>query len=121
MRALRSDQKLIVILFILVFVATYFTVYTVIAYKIAGHITESPPKIFWNSAPGGSFFPWPNEPGMLEMLSEMNVVDSFIYVYLIKSWVLVGVVIVLWIGSILQALIIIRLMFNIRKFVSRKS
>jgi len=69
---------------------------------VASHVTESPPELHWGSAPAGSFFPWPREPGMLEMLSEINEVDSFIYVYLIRSWFLVAATLLLWIGVFLQ-------------------
>jgi hypothetical protein len=45
---------------------------------------------------------------MLEMLSEMSEIDSFIYVYLIRSGVLVAATLVLWIGVFIQILRIAR-------------
>jgi hypothetical protein len=99
---LKSSRKSLIILIVLVCVSAYSTVYTACAHRVASHVTESPPDLHWSSAPAGSFFPWPREPGMLEMLSEMSEVDSFIYVYLIRSWVLVVVTFMLWIGVFLQ-------------------
>lgn len=99
---MKSGGKSLVILILLVCVSAYSTLYTTNAYKVASHVTESPPELHWSSAPAGSFFPWPREPGMLEMLSEISEVDSFIYVYLIKSWALAAATFLFWIGVFLQ-------------------
>jgi len=70
------------------------------AHTIAGqHIYEEGNYIAWRSGPAGSFLPWPREPGPLEVLSSVNEVDTFIYRYLIKSWVLVGLSILAWIST----------------------
>jgi len=72
---LRVDKKSGMLLVVLSLVLTYLTLYTANAYT-----------------------------GMLEILSEMNGVDKFIYLYLIKSWALVGVTILLWIVMVLYVL-----------------
>ena len=105
---MKSSRKSLILLIVLVCVSVYSTLYTVSAYKVASHVSESPPDLHWGSAPAGSFFPWPRDPGMLEMLSEMSEVDSFIYVYLIRSWVLVAVTLLFWIGVFLQVWRIVR-------------
>jgi len=99
---LKSSRRSLIVLIVLVGVSVYSALYAASAYRVASHVTESPPELHWGSAPAGSFFPWPREPGMLEMLSEISEVDVFIYVYLIKSWILVAVSFLLWIGVFLQ-------------------
>jgi hypothetical protein len=44
------------------------------------------------------------EPGMLQALSRMSDGDLLIYRYLIKSFVLLGLVVALWAGAGLYAL-----------------
>jgi len=100
---LRVDKKSGMLLVVLSLVLTYLTLYTANAYSIAPHVLDADTPV-WRSAPSGSFFPWPKRPGMLEILSEMNGVDKFIYLYLIKSWALVGVTILLWIVMVLYVL-----------------
>jgi len=95
------DKKSVSTAVVLILVSTYLTLYTVKAHTIvARHIYEDAEgKTWWRTTPGGSLFPWPKEPGMLEALSKMNENDLFIYRYLIKSWVLVGASIAMWIGT----------------------
>jgi hypothetical protein len=100
---LRVDKKSGMLLVVLSLVLTYLTPYTASAYSIAPHVLDADTPV-WASAPSGSFFPWPKRPGILEILSEMNGVDKFIYLYLIKSWALVGVAILLWAVMILYIL-----------------
>ena len=65
------------------------------------HIYEGPDgnAVAWRTGPSGSLFPWPRASGMLEILSRINEVDLFIYKYLIKPWVLVGLSILAWLGT----------------------
>ena len=100
---LRVDKKSGMLLVVLSLVLTYLTPYTASAYSITPHVLDAGTPV-WRSAPSGSFFPWPKSPGMLEILSEMNGVDKFIYLYLIKSWALVGVTTLLWIVLVLYIL-----------------
>jgi len=84
---------------VLCIISIYLTLYTVMAHTIATrHIYEDAEgKTWWRTAPSGSLFPWPKEPGMLEALSKMDEVDMFIYRFLIKPWILVGLSILMWI------------------------
>jgi len=83
---------------VFVFLSTYLTVYTAQAHTIAvRHIYEGlDGKASWRTTPAGSLFPLPREPGMLQALSSMNEVDSFIYRYLIKPWTLIRLLVLLW-------------------------
>jgi hypothetical protein len=83
----------------LIFVSTYLSLYAFKAYTAAAlHIYEEleTGKVFWTSGPAGSLFPWPTEPGMLEILVQVDGVDLFIYVYLIRSWLLTGFPVLSW-------------------------
>jgi hypothetical protein len=87
---------------ILITISSFLSFYTMEAHTIAGrHIVEGglTYHIYWTSSPPGSLFPWPRGPGPMEALSSVNEVDTFIYRYLIKSWVLVGLSILAWIGT----------------------
>ena len=114
---LRLGKKSAILLTVSGFVLAYLTLYTVAAYNVARHVYEYEGIVFWRSAPGGSFFPWPREPGAglaLEgaggvfMRVKLNEIDSFIYRYLIKSWVLLGLTILLWVGVSLYILKLVR-------------
>lgn len=107
---MRVDKKTISITIVLILISTYVTLYTVKAHNIAAsHIYEdSEGRIWWRTTPSGSLSPWPKEPGMLQALSKIDVIDLFIYTYLIKPWVLVGVSILVWIGTCLSFLRVIR-------------
>ena len=97
---MRMERKTLTIAVVLAFIAVYLTLYTIIAHTIATqHIYEDPNTVVWRTGPSGSLFPWPREPGMLEILSEINDVDLFIYRYLIKDWVLVGLSILACVGT----------------------
>ncbi len=86
---------------ILASISVYLSFYTWRAHIISRRIIENPDDeaVAWRSAPSGSLFPWPREPGMLQILSNINEVDSFIYKYLIKSWVLVALSVLMWVGT----------------------
>jgi len=93
-------KKSVLILIVLCIVSAYLTLYTVEAHTVAArHIYENgwDGITSWRTSPSGSLFPWPKEPGMLEALSKIDEVDLFIYRYLIKPWVLVGLSILMWI------------------------
>lgn len=92
------DKKSVIFLVVLGSLSVYVTLYTATAHKVARYVYEEDGKFFWESGPSGSFFPWPREPDMLHMLTPLNEIDLFIYVYLIKSGVLVLVTILLWIS-----------------------
>jgi len=92
--------KSVLILIVLGVISAYLTLYTVKAHSIAmRHIIEDAEgnAVSWRTGPSGSLFPWPKEPGMLQVLSKIDEVDLFIYRYLIKPWMLVGLSILIWI------------------------
>jgi len=98
----RFSKRSVLIVIILAFVSTYLTVYTLEAHTVAArHIYEDPEgeAISWRTGPSGSLFPWPTEPGMLEVLSEIDGVDLFIYRYLIRNWVLIGLSILMCVAT----------------------
>lgn len=106
--SVRFSKKSLVGLIVLVFASAFLTLYTVAAYGVSGYVYVGEGTLNWTSSPAGSFLPWPTAPGMLEVLSRMNEVDSFIYTYLIKSWVLAGTVALLWIAVSVWVLKLIR-------------
>ena len=108
MVGVRFSKKSLVGLIVLVFASTFLTFYTVAAYGVSRYVYVGEGTLDWTSSPAGSFFPWPTAPGMLTVLSRMNEVDSFIYTYLIQSWVLAGTVALLWIAVSVWVLKLIR-------------
>ena len=81
-------------------VSTVFTVYTITVHGLADrHLHEDPVStiVYWTSGPSGSLFPWPKVPGLLEIITQTNEVDSFIYQYLVKTQALIGLSIFLWV------------------------
>jgi hypothetical protein len=96
----RSSRNSIVVAAFLLLLSVYLTLYTWRAHAVASrHILEDSggEVVAWRTGPSGSLFPWPREPGMLEVLSKINEVDFFIYRCLIKTWLLVGLSILLWV------------------------
>jgi hypothetical protein len=90
-------NKKVIVLFL---ISTILTVYTITVHVLASrHMYEDPVStiVYWTSGPSGSLFPWPKAPGLLEIITLTNVVDSFIYRYLVKTQALVGLSIFLWI------------------------
>lgn len=82
---------------VLIAVSTYLTLYTFEAHRVSmPYIYKDAGNVLWRRGPPGSLFPCPGEPGMLEMISKLEGVDLFIYSYLIKTWVLVGLSVLLW-------------------------
>ena len=95
----KFSKKAVTVVVLSIFIATYLAGYTIMAHTTAArHIYEDPDGkiVAWRSGPSGSLFPWPREPGMLEVLTKLNDVDLFIYRYFIKTWVLVGLSILMW-------------------------
>jgi hypothetical protein len=82
----------------LIAISMYLAIYTFEAHTIAARYisTDLHGAVFWINGPSGSLFPWPREPRMLEILSGINDVDLFIYTYLIKTWILVGLSALAW-------------------------
>ena len=81
-------------LVLLVVLATYATLYTVAAYDLA--------RWGWTcrgTLGDATFLPFPTGPRgvLMEVLAKMSPVDEFIYIYLIKTGILIGVSILLWI------------------------
>ncbi|MGQ9552269.1 MAG: hypothetical protein ACUVUE_07575 [Candidatus Bathycorpusculaceae bacterium] len=96
------SKKLILVVLGLTIVSIYLTVYTLVAYAVATRYIYEDPNgevIAWRTGPSGSLFPWPTEPGMLEVLSKVNEVDLFIYRYFIKTWALASLSILMWIAT----------------------
>lgn len=97
---MRIGRKAFVIAIVLVVISAYLTLYAIMVHTIASqHICEDGNAVAWRTGPSGSLFPWPRAPGMFEILSNINEVDLFIYKYLVKPWVLVGLSILAWVGT----------------------
>jgi len=98
-----KKEKILSIL--LLVVSIYLTAYTVSAHMVSSHIVEDYGKAYWSSSPEGSLFPWPRKSGGNEigipMLIELNETDSFIYNYLIRTYLLLVVCILLWLSAII--------------------
>jgi len=67
------------------------------AMKISSCIYEGKTGIMWRSSPPGSFLPWPKPSGILLVMSDVNFIDSMMYMYMIKTGVLKCIVILTWI------------------------
>ena len=87
----------------LIAISMYLAMYTFEAHSIASRYisSDSHGAVFWVNGPSGSLFPWPREPGMLQVLSRVNDVDLFIYTYLIKTWMLAGLSALAWVITVL--------------------
>ncbi len=96
---MKPHKKWALIVIVLCIASAYLTLYTVKAHTItARHIIDNEEgETWWRTTPSGSLFPWPREPGVFQALSGISEVDLFIYRYLIKPWVLVGLSILMWI------------------------
>ena len=94
---LKISKKELVILVALLLITVVFTAYTISAYHVANYIHEIDGTLMWSSIPGGSFFPWPSYPEIgLPALTPVNEVDGLFYQLFIKSWILVGITVLLW-------------------------
>ncbi|MBS7653692.1 MAG: hypothetical protein QXR06_04910 [Candidatus Bathyarchaeia archaeon] len=92
------DKKTLLILFTLTALSIVFTIYSLRAYAVASRVFEGDGshRPVWRTSPPGSFLLWPKEPGLLEALSEMSDIDMAIYLYLVKSQVLIVLSVALW-------------------------
>ena len=93
---MRFNKKAIVLFLI----TAVLTVYTRTIHTLAERqmLENTITKIvYWTGGPGGSLFPWPKAPGMLEVLTQVNQVDWFVYQYVIKTWGLVGLSSIMWV------------------------
>jgi len=98
LKILKPYQLLLIAL--LCIISIIVTAYTIGAHYIATrYVHDGGDEVAWRNSPPGSFFPWPKEPGMLQMLSEISEIDLFIYRYFIKTWLLVIVTLSLWIAT----------------------
>lgn len=99
-----NNKAPIIELIILLIAALFLTAYTASAHYTALSVIEIEGKLYWPSAPGGSFFPWPHPPEGLQamMLSLMNQNDSLFYQYIIKTWILVIVTLLFWVAAAWQ-------------------
>ena len=77
--------------------------YTVTAHVVASHIVEVNGTPMWATAPRGSLFPLPSLPGNLLANISLLQTDLAIYTYLIKTYVLAAVTMLLWAAFIWTA------------------
>lgn len=87
-------------------------IYWLRALAVSRHATIWRGEPYWTSGGAGSFFPWPKEPGILTVMTEMSSIDQFIY-YLIY-WYLFPVV------AIAIVLIFVLLGWLIGKYITKK-
>ena len=96
-------RKSDVFVILLLAVSIYLTVYAVSAHMVASRIIEINGKAYWRNAPAGSLWPWPNKKDVIgpPVLIELNETDSFIYNYLIKTYLLSVICALLWLSTII--------------------
>ena len=90
------NKRSVLVLIALGLVSTCLTLYTASAHAVARYAFDGGSELGWLYTPPGSFLPWPKAPGMAAALSKSNAIDLFIYRYLIQSWILVGITVILW-------------------------
>ena len=97
------SRRVVLVTIILISISIYLSIYTFEAHSIASRYisSDSHGAVFWINGPSGSLLPWPRGPGMLEVLSRINYVDLFVYTYLIKTWMLVGLSALAWVITVL--------------------
>ena len=98
-------KKWAIITVTLAIISMYLTIYTAAAHVTAGrHIIEDESgEPWWRTMDGGSLFPWPQEPGMLEALVKAGEADAFVYSYLIKTGGLIVFTVIAWVSCGLSA------------------
>ena len=92
-------DKRSVLVIVLCIISIIFTLYTVKAHRVARAIVEWQGELYWRDSGGGWFLPWPPRPGGVVapvILPIKEEVTLFIYRYLIKTRVLVGLSILIW-------------------------
>jgi len=85
----------------LVILATYATLYTLAAYRVATRWACGGSAGSWvcmGSIDNATFFPWPRGPlGVCaEVITKMDPLDEFIYLHLLKSGILIAICVLLW-------------------------
>jgi hypothetical protein len=86
----------------LIVLATLATFYTLAAYRVASMWVCGGGVAWWccrGTIGNATFFPWPGGPlgACLEVITKMDPVDEFIYLYLVKNWILIVVCVSLWV------------------------
>jgi len=96
-------KKRNVFIILLLAASVYLTAYTVSAHMVASRIIEMNGKPCWRNAPAGSLWPWPNKKDAIgsPVLIKLNETDSFIYNYLIKTYLLSIICALLWFLAII--------------------
>jgi len=89
----------ILILTLLAVLSVYVTLYTISAHQIASRWAfDQDGKGYWRYSGAMTLFPWPTGPKdvLLPVIVRMGIVDEFIYLYLIKTGVLILICLSLW-------------------------
>lgn len=112
-------KKLAILTTVLLILSIYITIYTFSAYSVASKcIVETDNGPAWKESPPGTLFPWPKESGnkiILPVLVELNSTDKTIYLYFVKSGVLLGLNIALWGVSLVFVRHLVRSILKISK------
>ena len=92
----------VLMLTFLVILASYATIYTVAAYRVASMWALGGCSASWRgkgSLGGPTFFPFPtgSQGVVMEIIAKMNPMDGFIYLYLVKNGILIVVCVLLWV------------------------
>jgi hypothetical protein len=86
----------------LVLWAAFATFYTLAAYRVGRMWVCGGGAAGWwccmGSIDNATFFPWPRDPlgACAEVITRMDPVDEFIYLYLVKNGILIVVCVSLW-------------------------
>jgi hypothetical protein len=98
-----STRYRVLTLALLVVLAALATFYTLAAYRVASMwACGGGSAAFWccmGTIDNATFFPWPRGPlgACAEVITRMDAVDEFIYLYLVKSGMLIVVCVSLWV------------------------
>lgn len=96
---LSASNKILIFVF-LAALSMYISLYTISAHHVADRwvINAS-----WRYSGNMTFFPWPKGPQgiLLPIITRMNPIDEFIYLYLIKTGILILVCLGLWATTII--------------------
>jgi len=91
----------ILLLASLVALTTYATAYTISAHSVASQWACGGNTGYWccmGTIDNATFFPWPRGPlgACAEVITKMDPADEFIYLYLIRTWMLIAICISSW-------------------------
>jgi len=97
-----STRYRVLMLAFLAILATFATFYTLAAYRVASMWACGAYWCCMGSIDNATFFPWPRGPlgACAEVITKMNPMDEFIYLYLIKSGILIVVCVLLWVLAV---------------------